>query len=244
MIFIKQYGAKRTGTNYLKYILHLNYSNILVLSNILGWKHGCVPVNIWDKNYWYEREGNVSKSEKAVAFKMFKKHQRELENAFKNKDIRYIVCVKNPYSWLDSMARYLKEPSDILNNKNFIEKQINNWNMVYNNWVKLENEYQLSIIIKYEELLSSFDKTMFRIEKKLNLGEYRKQKDCVLNCENKMSNMSDGCWDIDKVKNKKNNNQYYLDNNYLLKFNKKSLSYINKLVDKNLLNELGYNERI
>jgi len=39
-VYFKQYGAQRTGTNYIKRLLELNFSNAVVFSNLLGWKHG------------------------------------------------------------------------------------------------------------------------------------------------------------------------------------------------------------
>ena len=37
--FLKQYGAQRTGTNYLRILLQKNYSDVCVLMHVLGDKH-------------------------------------------------------------------------------------------------------------------------------------------------------------------------------------------------------------
>jgi hypothetical protein len=39
-VYFKQYGAQRTGSNYIRRLLELNFSNIVIFSNTLGWKHG------------------------------------------------------------------------------------------------------------------------------------------------------------------------------------------------------------
>ena len=43
---LKIYGLQRTKTNYLQKFLELNYDDILVLSNLSGWKHGFVKETI------------------------------------------------------------------------------------------------------------------------------------------------------------------------------------------------------
>lgn len=39
MVFMKQFGVKRSGTNYIRALLMRNF-DVTVLVNILGWKHG------------------------------------------------------------------------------------------------------------------------------------------------------------------------------------------------------------
>jgi len=39
MRYFKQYGCKRTGTNYLKALLERNFSDVMVLMHTLGGKH-------------------------------------------------------------------------------------------------------------------------------------------------------------------------------------------------------------
>jgi len=39
-VFLKQYGAERSGTNYLKRLIELNFPNAVVFGSVLGWKHG------------------------------------------------------------------------------------------------------------------------------------------------------------------------------------------------------------
>lgn len=40
MEIFKQYGEQRTGTNYIKRLLEINFDNITVFGSVLGWKHG------------------------------------------------------------------------------------------------------------------------------------------------------------------------------------------------------------
>ena len=44
-VFLKQYGEKRTGTNYLRALLNANYANAKILMHVLGDKHS-PPVNL------------------------------------------------------------------------------------------------------------------------------------------------------------------------------------------------------
>ena len=40
MNYFKQYGELRTGTNYLKRLIELNFKDSIIFGSILGWKHG------------------------------------------------------------------------------------------------------------------------------------------------------------------------------------------------------------
>jgi len=45
MTIFKQYGEQRTGTNYLKHLLEINFADTLVFGSVLGWKHGLFQLN-------------------------------------------------------------------------------------------------------------------------------------------------------------------------------------------------------
>ena len=40
VVYFKQYGSQRTGTNYLKRLMEINFENVIVFGSVLGWKHG------------------------------------------------------------------------------------------------------------------------------------------------------------------------------------------------------------
>lgn len=52
-MYLKQYGAQRTCTNYVKVLLEQNLQDVTVLASILGWKHGAHPEKIdWTGKSW------------------------------------------------------------------------------------------------------------------------------------------------------------------------------------------------
>ena len=52
MKYFKQYGEQRTGTNYLKSLLEINFKGVTVFASVLGWKHGMYETGN-HKERWY-----------------------------------------------------------------------------------------------------------------------------------------------------------------------------------------------
>ncbi len=237
MIFIKQYGAKRTGTNYLKNILHLNFDNIFVLSNILGWKHGVYSGDSLRLEDWYGPKDKISHKERKDTSEIFNKYQSKIKDDIKKDQIRYVICAKNPYAWIDSMIRYLKKEPTILEKECFIKEHIFNWNKIYSSWLTLISKKKFVVIVKYENMISSFDSEMKKMENKLKLKPI---DNVYLNDFRKMKRLSDSSWSVNNVMKVQNNNNYYLKEEYLKNINKKSILNINKFLNKDVMKGLGY----
>jgi len=239
MVFIKQYGAKRSGTNYLKSIVHSNFEDVIVFSNILGWKHGCYYGDSLLVEDWFEKKGKVSNSERQDAERLFNKLKVDIINSIREDDIRYLISVKNPYSWMSSMIKYLGKDMSILKNKKFVEKHILNWNNVYRSWISLKDSKQYFLVVKNEDMLEDFDLNMGIIRDQLKLktidGNY------FMNNTNKMRNLSDGSWNISNSSLKKeNNNRFYIEKSYLKYFDIDMLDNINCFLNKDVMKKLGY----
>ena len=51
--YIKQYGIQRSCTNFVKLLLENNLEKSIVLSNVLGWKHGPHKKEVnWNGDDW------------------------------------------------------------------------------------------------------------------------------------------------------------------------------------------------
>ena len=46
MKVIKQYGLRRCGTNYLRWLVEHNFKDVIFLENQGGWKHGPVQTKL------------------------------------------------------------------------------------------------------------------------------------------------------------------------------------------------------
>jgi len=98
MIYVKQWGMKRSGTNYLRWILEQNVPEVSVVADIGGWKHSLPSVE-WtpERDAWWPEGRPKRQKTKAEIAGIF--------NAWVHGEIRHAVCVKSPLSWIASIAR-------------------------------------------------------------------------------------------------------------------------------------------
>ena len=120
-VFFKQYGERRTGTNYLRYLLPANFANAVVLMHVLGDKHS--PPAPFDAIWQASRDA----ADPALEFVVRATHavpaestrpdddaQREelrrlaqpVAGAYAGGSLRFVISIKNPYAWALSFARY------------------------------------------------------------------------------------------------------------------------------------------
>jgi len=119
-VFLKQYGERRTGTNYLRALLFANYGNVVPFMHVLGDKHA-PPVDFaahWEKtrttpepawNFltsatWAAPSETTDANDPGQL-----KHLREaagmMTDAFDPSRLGFLISVKHPYSWAASLAR-------------------------------------------------------------------------------------------------------------------------------------------
>jgi hypothetical protein len=163
-VFAKLYGNFRTGTNWLTKLIHKNFSDIVVIQHMLGSKHE-QPISSLDswRKYLSEPENSTFRAENAKKRKQI--HLRELpislqhELADKLDDLRYLVLIKNPYSWAASYARF-KCGVFQLRSIWYIRRNSDN----YRQWEALcETKPDRALIIRYEDLLTIPSFEMSRI---------------------------------------------------------------------------------
>ena len=129
--------------------------------NVGGWKHGKIIqipnkkilVNTVDKNT--KKKINVT----------------ETIGLFILNKVKFIVMIKNPYMWINSMCKFKKKS---LNDHSFIIKQIKIWNTLYTNY-KQYIESGKAYLIKYEKLIQEPESVLENLIKEFNLK--RKFKD-------------------------------------------------------------------
>jgi tetratricopeptide (TPR) repeat protein len=121
-VFVKQYGERRTGTNYLRALLTANY-HVDVLMHILGDKHS-PPAPFAD--YWREAQADPNParafacratfSVPAATTNAFNPLQVEdvtdvangIADAFAAGELRYVVTIRDPYAWAVSLGWFLQ----------------------------------------------------------------------------------------------------------------------------------------
>ena len=159
--YFKIYGQMRTGTNYISTILVNNFLDTKVFMNVGGWKHGKI-IEIPDKKNLVNTVDNNTKNKINVT---------ETINLFKINKVKFIVMIKNPYMWINSICEFSKK---LLNDHSFIIEQIKIWNTLYTNY-KEYIESGKAYLIKYEKLIQDPESVLENLIKEFNLK--RKFKD-------------------------------------------------------------------
>lgn len=152
MNLLKIYGLRRTGTNYLQWLLCNNFKCLVLLIDVFSWKHGrpvIVPGNINSlihnpKDYRLSNDLN------------------DIPNI--DKDPCYLLSIKDPYSWYISMCSWHNiDPLPVERDKLNLFFL---WNYMASEYKKF-HEKNDSIIIRYEDLLADLDGSLESIAKYL-----------------------------------------------------------------------------
>jgi len=170
--FIKIYGLPRCGTNYLEKIIKMNFNDVYLLGNILGWKHDIPQKHItidWDGLNWDTPE-NQFKFFIGV-YKKFKQNETEIRNSVEKDKIKYIFILKDPIDYLNSFSIYQKQFGDNVNLH--IKTYINNYNIYCQKYYEFINEFKhKSIFIDYnnfEKHTISYNLNLIKDKFKLEL---------------------------------------------------------------------------
>ncbi len=152
MIFVKQYGYYRTGTNFLWQMLEKNFL-CSILVNQLGCKHDA-PKD-WKK--W------LDKPDKPIP--------EGLPKAVQDNTVRLIVIVKDPYAWLHSFIFYwrMRKPDRIDKvTLPFLIQRTQFYNRNYRAWRDLIANHQ-GILIRYEDILLDYETEFQKVSDVLKL---------------------------------------------------------------------------
>ncbi len=181
MLYFKQYGCKRTGTNYLRALLERNFSDIIVLMHTLGGKHE-QPVDLikFLNDYPDDPVGFVAmatQAHPAESTRPFDAEQIEfirnnavgIADAVLNNRIHYLVAIKNPYSWINSnkdpnswINRNYKDIlishggyTDVSRTELLIKLKSKEFNSIYSSYFDLARRFpNQTTIARYEDVLA------------------------------------------------------------------------------------------
>ena len=153
--------------------------------------------------------------------------------------IGYVICVRNPYSWLMSYEAYHVKRSRAQGGclthespRHDYSCYINTWNNIYNRWLSEISSVYNNIIVRYEDLLEYPLQTVTSICSKLNVGQsenFREVKEYINNYSNYPTR--DGLF---------SRRDYYLKKKYLEYLSPSHITKISSLLDKDLMKKLGY----
>lgn len=155
----------RTSTNYISYSILNNFKDVDVFMNIGGWKHGEI-IEFPDSFNLLNSVDDIDD-----------KNNIEINNIidlFKSKKINFIVTIKNPYMWINSMSNFERKKIT----PEYVVDKINMWNKHYSNYKNfIENDK--AYLFKYETFLKQPTEILDEIKTKFNLtkkGDYTFEK--------------------------------------------------------------------
>lgn len=117
-VFLKQFGERRTGTNYLRKLLSENFSNVVVLMHVLGDKHSApeqfAPPDTVSPDVAYQWVRGLTLSSCAETTFIGDAGQEEymrsiavpLMEAVHRGELGFVLSVKDPYAWAASLCKY------------------------------------------------------------------------------------------------------------------------------------------
>jgi hypothetical protein len=164
IVFVKQQGAMRTGTNLVKFALEENFTNARVLVNIGRWKHAPADTPFtWHGENW-EAPGRILD----VSTRITPAELRTVRAAVDAGTMRYAISVRNVYAWLVSYLRFahwyddppLSELSDLDDDE--IIAAVQQWNVLYRSYHELLSNEHSSMLFRLEDLHTEFGVTLDR----------------------------------------------------------------------------------
>mgnify|MGYP003111617252 FL=1 len=229
MHYILQKGYIRTCTNYSRVLLEKNF-NAQVITTA---KHD-------DREGLFQGMRNyidLVKEQKGWPHNL---EPDKIEELYETGQLRYIVCIKNPYSWFHSVSKTgpsMHRP-DPANPWPIIEK----YNKRYRGWMGVIQEMgDDSLIIRHEDLITRFQETMKTIHTQFDLEA---NQDGYLNEEKNVLGQSKGKKRISHTNfgQKFNHKQMPLHNNGRPVYNVKMVNRIRDEIDWDVMRFYGYGE--
>ena len=173
MNYIKIYGAPRSGTNHIKYVLNDNFDNTTAFMDLLGFRQWGHPVKVdWTGRDWSIQQRKRRKNE--VVKSLLSTVTDDLKEAYATGRIKYIVIVRHPYAtYLSRLRKRFKgaEYEEALNQPVGVFWFALYWNAAYWNWYQqvLKISPSDSLLVKHEDLVYNFQETMSKIQRKFKL---------------------------------------------------------------------------
>lgn len=169
--YFKQYGEMRTGTNYIKRLLELNFDNVCVLGSVLGWKHGMYetrngPDSTTSHIDWLNKQHKNGRVHSVDGYPL-KFNYEELKRAIPK--LNYIFSIKPPFAFVVSYKKF-RFPKKKLHDT-VVKNLCVRYNESYAAWKEMyiKNEFR-SFIVPYETLLTDMTHILFNFENTYKLN--------------------------------------------------------------------------
>ena len=246
--YVKQYGIQRSCTNFVKILLENNLEDTVVLTNVLGWKHGPHKEKVdWNGKDWdagQNMENYVSTED-----------LERIKEEYEAERIQYIVCLKDPYAWLLSYSKYSNRHDKVRSLRGLVSEgqkfaarkrgiqpgeiggYLEKWNLLHRSWAELNDENSKCTTTKFEDLLEN---PQFEIGKLANFFNARMKEDFYLP-EKRMKRGGEKMDMENATEDAEFDRKYYTEKRYQSHFNEEMLAEVRKHIDLEVAERLGYN---
>lgn len=230
----KQYGEMRTGTNYLKRLVELNFKNVQVLGSVLGWKHGMYDLNNSPDDTRDHYEWVKQKTKNGVVYSVDNHKLPYKPQQLKDiiPELNYLFCVKNPHAFVVSYKKF-RFPNKKLHDT-VVKNLCVRYNQKYSRWLEFIKQHSTTcMMVPYETLLMNYTHVMFNIEQKYKLARARSK---YIDEFSPVNASTDHGLLIDKKS--KFNKQYYIERLYMKELTQKQTQIINDNIDTSMVDEI------
>ncbi|HLJ74798.1 MAG TPA: hypothetical protein VKU62_09445 [Thermoanaerobaculia bacterium] len=254
-IVIKQYGERRTGTNYVRALMQANYPEALVLTYILGDKHSPpAPLDaIWDAAQssvdpeleFVRRATLAVRSQNShdgdiTQLAEMRKRAAAVAQAQRSGTMRFVITIKDPYAWIVSVARFHQwVHNDVETLHDWDCDQLREMCLQYNRhyaaWRQLTQANPSRVAwIRYEDLLGGAEAAFRNVELTFGLSRERDFVDLPERIE-------PSWWDhLPVLKSESFDRSYYLERRYFERLQPMHMDIIAATIDWAPLTQFRY----
>lgn len=254
-IFFKQYGAQRTGTNYLRLLLQKNYPGMCTLMHILGDKHSppAPLAALWaaarsepDPPLAFVSSATFQYPSLSTSPGNPRQHEElrrlaePLTAAYLNETLGFVITIKNPYAWVVSVAKYEgvigRSAPLAARLVGFVRRQCLSFNQRYRAWLDLAASMpSRTLVVRYEDLICNAVNVLAELDAKFGLRRAGPFVD-----EPGVTPMT--WWDDtnEPALDRTFDRSYYLEERYLERFSSEAFQLVGATIDWELMHAFGY----
>ncbi len=221
------YGLQRSGTNYLKDLVLKNFNGVVCRNDphcrsLPLQKH----FRLYDEKHFIPTGAPYYNNFHYTSFEEFDQHVLELTGV---SDMRYIVIVRDPFSWYLSVRKEAKKMKWLT----YIGTNVNpnfmiDWNLFYRKWLHFQKEEPDRVLfLNYEDLLLDFHKSMERVE-------------AHLDAERKDETFQDVSKVFKSKKYTEERKDHLREKRYLKEYEPRNLFLLAQHLDRGLMDALNY----
>jgi len=208
------YGLQRSGTNYLESLVEINYP-------------ACQFINGEMRNEITHKHFRLYADKSRIPEPQFQNQQvfdsfAAFESALPEIPDLYIVVSKDPYSWLVSYNKWSKKNNWPLPDYQYIEE----YNLFYGMWMQFSKQTDKVLFVRYIDLLTDPQKEMERVTAALNLPARTSTKTTSKVYASRKFTAG--------------RKESFLNKEHMQDISKETLSEVNHLLDKQLIQFLHY----